>query len=191
MSHTNGRTRIHAALPLLVVLVAGAAGLARAQDASTDSGAEDELRFDSIAEFQTRVYKIRPKKLWRGLLRVLEEQSFPPEEIDEEERVVKTSFVDFEAKDYPDEVVEPAPTFSPERHILTLKKLRMGKVSMEAGVRKVDGGTELRVRARILVNGMDRKRMAMVLVDRRSSGVIESVLRSRLEEALGIAPIGG
>ena len=47
----------------------------------------------------------------------------------------------------------------------------------------------MKVRARILVDGMDRRKMIRVLVDRRSSGIIEADFIERLETTLGIEPI--
>src|SRR5262245_29913879 len=45
-----------------------------------------ELRSDYVV----RTYKVRPAKLWKGLLESLTSAGFPPEEVDEEKRVVKT-----------------------------------------------------------------------------------------------------
>ncbi len=86
-------------------------------------------------------------------------------------------------------MVEPPPTIGANRHILTMRKIRMGKVSLEVRVAKSEAGTEMKVRARILVDGMDRRRMIHVLVDRRSSGIIEADFIERLETTLGIEPI--
>lgn len=180
------------ALALMVVVVGSVVAvpeLARPQGSSEDVSAEEEFDPRVIADFQTRDYRIRPKKLWKALLRELEGRGYSPEEVDEKARIVKTSFVDVEAKDFEGDIVEPAPTFGLNQHILTMKKIRFGKVSIEARVAKIEAGTELKVRARILVDGMDRKKMLRVLTDRRSSGVIESSFIERLEMTLGIEPL--
>jgi len=44
-----------------------------------------------------------------------------------------------------------------------------------------EGGAELKMRARILVMGLDRVKQVRVLVDRRSTGVIESDFIHKLE----------
>ncbi|MCZ6695245.1 MAG: hypothetical protein O7A63_01775 [Acidobacteria bacterium] len=180
------------ALALTVVVAAHVAAVpefARPQDSSEGAPAEEGLRPQSIAGFQTRDYRIRPKKLWKALLRKLEERGYPPEDVDKQARIVKTSFVDFEAKDFDGEVGEEFPNFGPNQPIVTMLKPRFGKVSLEVRVAKSDAGAELKVRARILVDGMDRKKMVRVLVDVRSSGIIESDLIERLETTLGIEPI--
>lgn len=180
------------ALALMVVVVGSVVAvpeLARPQGSSEDVSAEEEFDPRFIADFQIRDYRIRPKKLWKALLRELEGRGYSPEEVDEKARIVKTSFVDVEAKDFEGDIVEPAPTFGLNQHILTMKKIRFGKVSIEARVAKIEAGTELKVRARILVDGMDRKKMLRVLTDRRSSGVIESSFIERLEMTLGIEPL--
>ena len=180
---------------LALMVVAGYAvavpGLARAQDSSEGAStpADEEITPPDIAEFRTLDYKIRPKKLWKAIISELEERGFPPEEVDKKARIVKTSFVDFESKDFGGQVVDPRLSFGPNRHILSKNKIRMGKVSLEIRVAKSDAGTEMKVRARILVDGMDRRKMIRVLVDRRSSGIIEADFIERLETTLGIEPI--
>ncbi len=180
---------------LALMVVAGYAvavpGLARAQDSSEDAStpADEEITPLDIAEFRTLDYKIRPKKLWKAIISELEERGFPPEEVDKKARIVKTSFVDFESKDFGGQVVEPRLSFGSNRHILSKNKIRMGKVSLEIRVAKSDAGTKMKVRARILVDGMDRRKMIRVLVDRRSSGIIEADFIERLETTLGIEPI--
>ncbi len=57
--------------------------------------------------FLTRTYKIRPAKLWKGLLESLQAEGFPPEEVSEQTRTVKTSFVDFNQDKYQNQVAEP------------------------------------------------------------------------------------
>ena len=71
-------------------------------------------------------------------------------------------------------------------HILQMIKVKQGKVSLEGVVTPTRKGTELRLRARILVMGLDRVRRVRLLVDRRSTGVIEADLIHRLETRLGI-----
>lgn len=193
MQEQFNREWIARALALMVVAGYAVAvpGLARAQDSSEGAStpADEEITPLDIAEFRTLDYKIRPKKLWKAIISKLEERGFPPEEVDEEARIVKTSFVDFESKDFGGQVVEPRSTFGASRHILSMNKIRMGKVSLEIRIAKSDAGTEMKVRARILVDGMDRRKMIRVLVDRRSSGIIEADFIERLETTLGIEPI--
>lgn len=141
---------------------------------------------DIQSEFLSRTYKIRPAKLWKGLLEALAAEGFPPEESNQDTRTVKTSFVDFTQDKYPTQVAEPPMRLGRGYHILQMIKVKGGKVSLEAVVAPSRNGTELRVRARILVMGLDRVRRVRVLVDRRSTGVIESDFIHRLEERLGI-----
>ena len=193
MHEQFNREWIARALALMVVAGYAVAvpGLARAQASSEGAStpADEEITPLDIAEFRTLDYKIRPKKLWKAIIRELEERGFPPEEVDKKARIVKTSFVDFESKDFGGQVVEPRLSFGSNRHILSKNKIRMGKVSLEIRVAKSDTGTEMKVRARILVDGMDRRKMIRVLVDRRSSGIIEADFIERLETTLGIEPI--
>ena len=161
----------------------------RAQDDPGSASIEAEINPESISPFQSRHYKVRQKKLWNGVLQALEENGHPPEEIDAKKRIVKTSFVDFEAKNYPGDVALPPPPFGPKNPVMQRRSARFGKVSIEARVSKDDSGTELKIRARILVEGIDRQRRLRVLVDRRSSGVIESDFFEKIESVLGIEPI--
>jgi hypothetical protein len=132
-----------------------------------------------------RSYHTSEKKLWKGLLQVLQEAGYPPEVIDPKGMRVKTSFVDFTAKDYSEEVADPAPHLGANYHILQMSKVKLGKVSLEGLVTSGDkGAAVLSLRARILVDGLDQQKRIRVLTDRRSSGVIESDFMSRLEEAL-------
>jgi hypothetical protein len=160
-----------------------------AQDSSTSGSSEEGIDPDLIGPFRIRHYKIRPKKLWKGLLVTLEHGGFPPEEIDDKGLIVKTSFVDFASKDYPGDVAEPPPLLGVETHIVQMKTLRGGKLSFEAHVSKGSEGTELKIRARILGEGMDRRKRMRVLVDRRSTGIIETEFFKQLEARLGLTPL--
>jgi hypothetical protein len=140
---------------------------------------------DAVSSFQVRSYHTSKKKLWKGLLQALQEAGYPPEVVDAKGMRVKTSFVDFTAKDYSEEVADPAPHLGPNYHILQMSKVKLGKVSLEGLVTSGDkGAAVLSLRARILVDGLDQQKRIRVLTDRRSSGVIESDFMSRLEEAL-------
>lgn len=141
---------------------------------------------DIQAEFLTRTYKMRAARLWKGLLEALAAEGFPPEESNQDTRTVKTSFVDFTQDQYPTQVAEPPMRLGTGYHILQMIKVKGGKVSLECVVAPSRNGTELRVRARILVMGLDRVRRVRVLVDRRSTGVIESDFIHRLEGRLAI-----
>ncbi|MFQ5878345.1 MAG: hypothetical protein ACE5JH_11800 [Acidobacteriota bacterium] len=183
------RRRGFAVASLVAALGILSAGQPPAAQQRPEMREDGEAHPEAIGPFRTRVYKIRKKKLWRGLLKTLEEAGYPPEEVDEAARVVKTAFVDFDAKDFPEEVAEPPMRFGPNSHVIQLKKVRVGKVSIEAGVGRGEGGAELRIRARILVMGLDKRQRIRVLVDRRSTGVIEAAFLRRLEESLRIEPI--
>jgi hypothetical protein len=175
---------------LIAILSLGSAPPAlRAQDASAPESREAGIDPDSIGPFRVRHYKIRPKKLWKGLLSALKESGFPPEEIDKKERSVKTSFVDFESKDYPGDVVGPPKVLGIGTDILQMRRIKAGKVAFQAQVSKGPNGTQLRIRARILGQGHDRQKGIPVLVDRRSTGVIESEFIRKLEARLGITSV--
>jgi len=151
------------------------------------SAADQGMHPDAVSSFQVRAYTLGTKKLWKGLLQVLEQSGYPPEEIDEKERRVKTSFVDFKAGDYSEAVAGPAPRLGPGYHILQMNVIKQGKVSIEAIVTKGDGGgSVLSLRARILVDGLDQVKKVRLLADRRSSGVIESDFMRRLEDQLAL-----
>ena len=140
---------------------------------------------DAVSSFQVRVYRISPKKLFRGLLEVLGQAGYPPEEIDDKGRKVKTTFVDFNTKDYSEAVADPAPRLSSTYHILQMSVVKMGKVSLEGIVSKGEkGDAVLSLRARLLVEGLDQPTRVRILTDRRSSGVIESDFMRRLEDTL-------
>ena len=136
--------------------------------------------------FLLRVYRIRPGKLWKGLLDALQAEGFSPEEVDDEGRIVKTSYVDFKQDDYQNQVADPPVQLSNDYHILQMIKVKEGKVSLEGRIAPGERGTELRLRARILVMGLDRVHRVRVLVDRRSTGVIESGFIHKLEARMGI-----
>lgn len=145
---------------------------------------------DGISSFVVRTYKSREKKLWKGLLQVLQSSGYPPEEVDEKQMRVKTSFVDFKAMDYSEEVGEPPPFVGPNYHILQMNRVKMGKVSLEGVITSAEGGgTVLSLRARILVSGLDQVKKIQVLADRRSSGVIESDFLRVLEDTLHLERI--
>ncbi|HEV8701659.1 MAG TPA: hypothetical protein VGV60_10355 [Candidatus Polarisedimenticolia bacterium] len=147
---------------------------------------ESQLSPENQSPYLTRTYKMRPAKLWKGLLEALEAEGFPPEETSQDTRTVKSSFVDFSQEKYPAAVAEPPMRLGRSYHILQMTKVKQGKVSLEGVVSSSRNGTELRVRARILVMGLDRVRRVRMLVDRRSTGVIEADFIHRLEERLGI-----
>ena len=175
---------------LIAILPVGSAlPVPRAEDASASESREAGIDPDSIGPFRVRHYKIRSKKLWKGLLAALKESGFPPEEIDEKERFVKTSFVDFESKDYPGEVVEPPAILRIDPNILQVTRIRGGKVAFQARVSKGPNGTQMSIRARILGQGHDRRKGIPVFVDRRSTGVIESEFIKQLEARLGIKSV--
>lgn len=159
----------------------------REEPAPAAPGTEGEINPDAVSSFQVRAYRLNEKKLWKGLLQVLQQAGYPPEEVNEKERRVKTSFVDFKSSDYSDEVGDPPPSTSPTYHILQMSKVKGGKVSLEAVVSSDDAGNGVvSLRARILVQGLDLAKRIRVLVDRRSSGAIESDFLLRLEDTLGL-----
>jgi hypothetical protein len=110
--------------------------------------------------------------------------------IDEKQMRVKTSFVDFKAMDYSEEVGEPPPLVGPNYHILQMNRVKQGKVSLEGVITNAEnGGAVLSLRARILVSGLDQAKKIQVLADRRSSGVIESDFLRVLEDTLHLERI--
>ncbi len=147
---------------------------------------EPSIHPDAVSVFLTRSYKIKPKKLWAGLKKTLQDSGYPPEEVDESRLSIKTSFVDFEGKDFPGPVGEASPDFGPDYPILQLHKVTEGKVSLEAIITPAPRGSTLSLRARILVHGLNRRERTRVLTDRRSSGVIETAFLTRLEKDLGL-----
>ena len=157
-----------------------------APESPAPEASEPQLSPENQSPYLTRTYKLRPTKLWKGLLEALEAEGFPPEETSQETRTVKSSFVDFSQEKYPAQVAEPPQRLGRSYHILQMTKVKQGKVSLEGVVAPSQNGTELRLRARILVMGLDRVRRVRVLVDRRSTGVIEADFFHRLEERLGI-----
>ena len=157
-----------------------------AEAAPTPDGSASQVPPELRSEYLVRTYKVRPAKLWKGLLESLATEGFPPEEVDEEKRVVKTSFSDFKQDDYLLQVAEAPFPIGGDYHIVQLIKIRLGKVSLEGVVLPADAGAELRVRARILVMGLDRVKRVRVLVDRRSTGVIESDFIHKLEAHLSL-----
>jgi hypothetical protein len=141
------------------------------------------------SEYVVRFYKVRPAKLFKRLLDCLKAEGFPPEVVDDPNRTVKTSFVDFKQKDYELQVADPPPKLGGGYHVMQLIKVNQGKTSLECALVPAEKGTELKVRARILVSGIDRVKQVHVLVDRRSTGVIEADIIHRLEARLGLEPL--
>jgi hypothetical protein len=160
------------------------AGAPASPGETPSAGPEQEPGPDSIAPFLVREYAVKPKKLWKGLLAELEAAGYPPEEVDQEAMKVKTSFVDFKKQDYSEQVAEPPPMLGSDYHIVQMVKVAGGKVSLEASVAPQAKGAELRIRARILVQGLDRRRHLRVFVDRRSAGVIEGEFLIKLQDRL-------
>lgn len=164
------------------------AGTGQGEGATTEaSPSQPPPELQSV--FVERVYKIRPAKLYKELLESLTADGFPPEVVDEPKRTVKTSFVDFKQSDYELQVGEPPPRMGGGYHVMQLIKIKLGKVSLECVVGPSEGGAELKVRARILVAGIDRVKRVHVLVDRRSTGVIEADVIHKLEARLGLEPL--
>ncbi|HET6277182.1 MAG TPA: hypothetical protein VFG08_00205 [Candidatus Polarisedimenticolia bacterium] len=143
-----------------------------------------DIHPDAVSRFVTRTYKTSPKALWNGLLSLLEESGYPVEEVDGKEMVVKTRFIDFKSTDYSEEVGEAQPRVSDDYTILQMRRVKVGKVSLEAAVSRSERGTDINIRARILVQGLDRKQNVLLLTDRRSSGVIEADFLRLLEDRL-------
>jgi hypothetical protein len=144
---------------------------------------------EDLADFTVRTYKIKPRKLWKALLPALEAAGHPLEEVDEEGLSVRTAFVDFLQKSFGEQVAEPPRRFGPDFPVIMMKYVVEGKVSLEAIVSKASGGAALKIRARILVQGLDRRQKVMLMVDRRSSGIIEAEFLGKLEEELGLKRI--
>lgn len=141
----------------------------------------------AVSPFRTRAYRIKPKKLWSGLLQTLEGAGFIPEQVDARGRTVKTEFREFKGTDYAEQVGERPPLLGGGYFILQKNTVSAGSAAIEAIVAPKGRGAELRMRARILVQGLDRRRGSVrVMTDRRSSGVIEDDLFSRLESSLGL-----
>ncbi len=193
MRERHGRSSLGLAL-VAAVCLGGLREIAAQTDAPSEEpapppAAEAPINPDAVSSFITRAYEIKPKKLWKGLLETLQAAGYPPEEVDEKARRVKTSFVDFDEKNFSEPVAGEPPAFGPDYPILQLLKVREGKVSLEAVVALTDKGAALSLRARLLVHGLDRRRRLGVLTDRRSSGVIEAAILKTLEDRLGIKPI--
>jgi hypothetical protein len=182
----RARSRSRALLRIGILTAAVSFGWAAEDVEPPQATTEQGIHPEAESKFEIRAYGIKPKKLWKGLLATLEAAGFPPEEIDENARTTKTSFVDFKQADYPEPVAGPPPIFGPGYRILMPIEVSAGKVSLEATVSEKDGGAELRLRARILVRGLDRRRSVQVMADRPSSGVIESRFLLKLEETLGL-----
>jgi hypothetical protein len=159
---------------------------ATGEDAQAQGSAGSEAPPEMQSSYIVRLYKVRPAKLWKGLLESLKAEGHAPEVLDETAHVVKTSFVDFKQDDYPLQVGDPPPTLGGSYHIVQMIKIRAGKVSLEGVVTPSKQGSELKLRARILVTGVDRVNKVRVLVDRRSTGVIESDFIHKLEARLGL-----
>src|SRR2546422_2485582 len=141
---------------------------------------------EAESSFLVRVYKIRPAKLFKGLLEALAAEGYPPEEVDEKSQTVKSSFVDFKQADFELQVAEPPPRLSGSYHVMQLLKMKAGKVSLEGVVAQGKEGSELRMRARILVTGFDRVKQVRVLADRRSTGSIEADFIHKFEARMGL-----
>ena len=161
-------------------------GAEASEGAPSEESAGGQVPPELQSPYIVRIYKVRPAKLWKGLLESLEAEGYPHEEMNEETRTVKTSFVDFKQDDYQLQVADPPQLLGGKYHVVQLLKVRQGKVSLEGVVTPTKQGTELKVRARILVMGVDRVKRVRVLVDRRSTGVIESAFIHKLEARQGL-----
>jgi hypothetical protein len=141
----------------------------------------------TVSPVRARAYAIKPKKLWAGLLATLREAGYVTEEIDEAKRSLRTEFREFKDSEYSEEVAERPPFLGRGYHILQTNRVKQGRASIEASIEpRRGGGSDLRLRARILVQGLDRRRSVRVMTDRRSSGVIEDDLFGRVEQRLGL-----
>lgn len=175
------------------LLLAWAGGIATAQTPPevkepgipvSDAQPGPDIHPDALSSFVTRTYKIDSEKLWKGLLELLEESGYPPEEVDEKGKVVITSFIGFKSTDYSEEVGEAQPRISGDYSILQMRRVKAGNVSLEVRVSRGERGADVAIRARILVQGLDRKESLLILTDRRSSGVVEADFLRILEERL-------
>jgi hypothetical protein len=153
---------------------------------STSEASPTQVPPELQSSYLVRVYRIRPAKLFKELLEALKVEGYLPEEVDEKNRTVKSSFVDFKQANFELQVAEPPPRLGGNYHILQLIKMKVGKVSLEGVVAPGKDGSELRMRARILVTGMDRVKRVHVFVDRRSTGVIEADFIHKLEARMGL-----
>src|SRR5213593_2181501 len=61
---------------------------------STGEGSPAPVPPEAQSSYLVRVYKIRPAKLFKSLLEALTAEGYPPEEVDDKSRTVKSSFVD-------------------------------------------------------------------------------------------------
>ena len=156
------------------------------EGAQSEEPAGGQVPPELQSPYIVRIYKVRPARLWKGVLESLEAEGYPHEEVNLETRTVKTSFVDFKQDDYQLQVADPPQLLGGKYHVVQLLKVRQGKVSLESVVTPTKQGAELKVRARILVTGVDRVKRVRVLVDRRSTGVIESDFIHKLEARLGL-----
>jgi len=166
-------------------VVAPPAG-APAEGQSADEANPAPVPPDAESSYMVRVYKIRPARLFKSLLEALTAEGYPPEEVDEKGRTVKSSFVDFKQADFELQVAEPPPRLSGSYHVMQLLKTKAGKVSLEGVVAQGKDGSELRMRARLLVTGFDRAKQVMVFVDRRSTGAIEADFIHKFEVRMGL-----
>jgi len=141
---------------------------------------------EAESSYLVRVYKIRPARLFKGLLEALAAEGYPPEEVDEKSQTVKSSFVDFKQADFELQVAEAPPRLSGSYHVMQLLKMKAGKVSLEGVVAQGKEGSVLRMRARILVTGFDRVKNVWVLADRRSTGSIEADFIHKFEVRMSL-----
>ena len=196
-------SRFGTLLPILMLgtaLVAWGTVLAQSQDESAPAppaGGEgaaggiyagEDVPPELMSRFAARAYDVRAKKVWEGLLDVLQAAGFPPEIVDKKQRTVRTSYAEFKSDDYSKNPVDPPPPFTSRWNIMTMKDIREGKAAIEALVSREKIGTVVRLRARILVQGLDKRRRLRLLTDRRSSGAIEADLFKKLDAALGLPP---
>src|SRR5437879_1851973 len=70
-----------------------------AEGQSADEANPAPVPPDAESSYLVRVYKMRPAKLFKSLLEALTAEGYPPEEVDEKGRTVKSSFVDFKQAD--------------------------------------------------------------------------------------------
>ena len=115
-------------------------------DVVGDSGAAAEaIHPEAVSPFLKRTYSTKPKKLWKALLEELPAAGYPPEEVEEDRRTVRTSFVDFDQANYVQPVADMPPRFGGGYTILQMLKVKSGKASIEAIVAPIEGGAELKL----------------------------------------------
>lgn len=131
-----------------------------------------------------RVFRKRPSRVWKKLVRVLEEEGLVTSTLDRESGSIQTELKIFDEVKGPfKNVATRPPTASRQRPIRQWVILNRGRYSLDISV-KPDERTRVSIKAYIEERAFHVGENVRIWAERYSNGTIENYFLDRLEQAL-------